>query len=75
MALAAHMWRNLATSRQTGENHESSVQARVALKSFMPPEDLSEAQRLATEWDERTRVREPSVFLRKVASPRGIALM
>ena len=52
MALAAHMWRNLATSRQTGENRESSVKARDAVKSFMTPEDLSEAKRLASEWDE-----------------------
>ena len=38
-------------------------------------DQIAEAQRLAHEWDERTRVREPSVFLRKMASPRGIALM
>ncbi len=48
----SHMWRNLAASRQTGEDRELSVKARDAVASFMTADDLSEAQRLAREWDE-----------------------
>jgi hypothetical protein len=52
------MWRNLAASRQTGEDRELSVKARDAVASFMTADDLSEAQRLAREWDE-AHPREP----------------
>ena len=54
----SHMWRNLAASRQTGEDRELSVKARDAVASFMTADDLSEAQRLAREWDE-AHPREP----------------
>ncbi|HIN11869.1 MAG TPA: sel1 repeat family protein [Acidobacteria bacterium] len=33
----AHMWRNLAASRQTGEDRELSVEARDALADLMTP--------------------------------------
>ena len=45
------MWRNLAASRETGEDRELSVEARDAVASLMTAEQLAEAQRLAREWD------------------------
>ena len=47
----SHMWRNLAALRQTGQDHELSVNARDALASLMTPAQVAEAQRLAREWD------------------------
>ena len=55
----AHMWRNLATFRLAGEELEQSVRTRDALASLMTSEDLSEAQRLASEW-QATHPHEPS---------------
>ena len=47
----AHMWFNLAASRLTGEHRERTVAVRDDLAARMTPADLSEAQRLAREWD------------------------
>ena len=47
----AHMWFNLAASRMTGEDRESAVEARDRIADELTPDDLSEAQRLAREWD------------------------
>jgi TPR repeat protein len=47
----AHMWFNLAASRLTSEQREIAVQGRDLLADRMTPEDRSEAQRLAREWD------------------------
>ena len=47
----AHMWANLAASRSTGEDRERSVVLRDAIAEELTPDDLSEAQRLAREWD------------------------
>jgi hypothetical protein len=47
----AHMWFNLAASRRTGEDRESAVRGRDLIADELTPDDLSEAQRLAREWD------------------------
>ena len=47
----AHMWFNLAASRLTSEQREIAVQGRDVVADRMTPEDRSEAQRLAREWD------------------------
>jgi len=47
----AHMWFNLAASRMTGEQRESVVRDRDNVADRMTPEDRSEAQRLARDWD------------------------
>jgi TPR repeat protein len=47
----AHMWLNLAASRRTGEDRETSVSLRDQIAEELTPDDLSEAQRLAREWD------------------------
>jgi len=47
----AHMWLNLAASRRTGEDRESAVRLRDLIAEDLTPDDLSEAQRLAREWD------------------------
>ena len=47
----AHMWFNLAASRLTGEARERAVNNRDLAAGQMTPDDLSEAQRLAREWD------------------------
>ena len=47
----AHMWFNLAASRLTGEQREIAVRGRDSVADRMTPEDRSEAQRLAREWD------------------------
>ena len=46
-----HMWYNLAASRLTGEDRESAVEGRDVAAGQMTPDDRSEAQRLAREWD------------------------
>ena len=52
------MWLHLAASRATGEAREESVETRDAFAVVVPPEQISEAQRLAHEWDAAHR-REP----------------
>jgi len=47
----AHLWFNLAASRETGEARERAVNNRDRTAGQMTPDDLSEAQRLASEWD------------------------
>jgi TPR repeat protein len=47
----AHMWYNLAASRTTGEARDDAVRNRDIVADVMTPDDLSEAQRLAREWD------------------------
>ena len=47
----ADMWFNLAASRMTGEDRESAVSARDLIAEALTPDDLSDAQRLAREWD------------------------
>ena len=54
--VAAHMWYNLAASRSTGEDRELSVRNRDLVAAQMTPEDLSEAQRRAREWDAASRL-------------------
>jgi len=44
----AHMWANLAASRSTGETRERSVGLRDQIAEDLTPDDLSEAQRLAS---------------------------
>ena len=47
----AHMWFNLAASRMTGADREIAAENRDSVADRMTPEDRSEAQRLAREWD------------------------
>ena len=53
----AHMWLNLAVSgrsgnaRLTDETRELAVRNRDVVAGLMTPDDRSEAQRLAREWD------------------------
>ena len=47
----AHMWSNLAALRGIGEIRNRAVSTRDSAASRMTPDDLSEAQRLAREWD------------------------
>ena len=47
----AHMWSNLGASRATGEVRASAVKNRDLIAEDLTPDDLSEAQRLAREWD------------------------
>jgi len=47
----APLWFNLAASRSASEVRENAVEMRDLVADRMPPEDLSEAQRLAREWD------------------------
>ncbi len=48
----AHMWYNLVAARNTGELREQAVEARDLIADELTADDLSEAQRLAREWDE-----------------------
>ena len=45
------MWLNLAASRLTGKLRNNAVGGRDLAADRMTPEDRSEAQRLAREWD------------------------
>lgn len=42
----AHMWANLAAS----QGDEDAVKRRDAIATFMTPQQIAEAQRLAGEW-------------------------
>ena len=54
----AHMWFNLAASRSTGEDRERAVRGRDLAAGDLTPDGLSDAQRLAREWD-AAHTREP----------------
>ena len=47
----AHMWSNLAALRGIGEIRNRAVSPRDSAARRMTPHDLSEAQRLAREWE------------------------
>ena len=47
----AHMWFNLAASRSTGELRDNIVKNRDRAADELAPDELSEAQCLAREWD------------------------
>ena len=49
--LQAHMWSNLAVLRGTGEIRDRAVSTRDSAASRITREDLSEARRLARQWD------------------------
>ena len=49
--VAAHMWHNLAASKLTGLFRQLAIGVRDTLADLMTREDLSEAQRLAREWE------------------------
>ena len=48
--VAAHMWHNLAAAALTGDLRQRAIESRDALADRMTRADLSEAQRLAREW-------------------------
>ena len=54
----AHMWSNLAASRLSGEQRERAVKARDMVSEEMTFAQVTEAQRLAREWD-LAHLREP----------------
>lgn len=45
------MWLNLGASRETGKAREDAVENRNLAADQLTPDDFSEAQRLALEWD------------------------
>ena len=47
----AHMWFNLAAAGSTGERRDRHINNRDRAAGELTPDDLSEAQRLAREWD------------------------
>ena len=47
----AHMWYNLSASRRTSEMRATAVEFRDDVAGRMTPAQITEAQRLATEWD------------------------
>ena len=54
----AHMWANLAASQSSGESRERAVDNRDRLSESMTSAQITEAQRLAREW-EAAHPREP----------------
>jgi len=46
----AHMWCNLAASNLTGDERDHAVRNRDQVAKKMTPEDIAEAQGLASEW-------------------------
>jgi len=48
--IQAYMWYNLAASNSRGDLRLLAVKGRNQAAKEMTPEDLSEAQRLASEW-------------------------
>ena len=51
--IQAHMWYNLSASNRTGDKRDIAVSDRDRVAEKMPPEDISEAQRLASEWQSK----------------------
>ena len=49
--MQAHIWYNLVVSRVTGADRENAVNPRDGIADQMTPDDISEAKRLAREWD------------------------
>ena len=47
----AHTWYNLAASRLTGERRDLAVRERDRVAGLMTSTQITEAQRLASEWD------------------------
>ena len=47
--VVAHMWLNLATAQQAGEDREQSARARDPVAEEMTSEQIAEAQRRARE--------------------------
>jgi len=48
----AYMWFNLSASRTTGEDRDKAVENRDRVANRLTPNQRTEAQRLAREWDE-----------------------
>ena len=48
----AYMWLSLSASRSSGETRDSAANSRDRAASRLTPDQLAEAQRLASEWDE-----------------------
>ena len=46
----AHMWLNLAASRSSGKDRDIAVRTREIVASAMNPQQIAEAQKLASEW-------------------------
>ncbi|MBN4048121.1 hypothetical protein JYU09_00915 [bacterium AH-315-O15] len=56
--IEAHMWRNLAASRATGDEQKRYAEARDAQVKQMTPAQVTEAQTLAREWQAAFDVRQ-----------------
>jgi TPR repeat protein len=54
----AHKWANLAASRSTGDVREMALNLRELTSWVMTPAEITEAQRLASEWRPTTEVGE-----------------
>ena len=48
--VAAHMWFSLAGARSSGDERDTYVGVRDSLATWMTPEQIAEAERLAREW-------------------------
>ena len=53
-SVQAHMWLNLAASRESGTKAKSYAEARDTVAGRMTPQQIAEAQRLAREWKPKT---------------------
>jgi len=50
--ITAHKWFNLATARSDGSDREEASKARQNVELQLTADEITEAQRLAREWDE-----------------------
>ena len=50
--VTAHMWFDLAASQSTGANQNQAIQYRDIIAERLNSDQITEAQRLACEWDE-----------------------
>ena len=50
--VTAHMWFNLAASQSTGAHQNQAIQYRDIIAERLNLDQITEAQRLAREWDE-----------------------
>ena len=49
--VASHMWMTLSAAQLTGVTLNGALKFRDTIAAAMPPEQIAEAQHLASEWD------------------------
>ena len=57
----AYMWYDISAARMTGEERDNTVKLRDRIEGQMTPSQISDAQRLAREWETKYLQEPPSL--------------